>query len=186
MNTIKHLRKGRACNLVLKEQCNFSLVEELLSEYQNVCENISKRIEGIAKPRQMKALPSVALVKFKALKVKDKMLVYGKGSLFQLSNSFFELRCSIFWGGKYFKKNCFYVCNVWCKKMFEEMLLDSKFFFLIRQPFLSIKGTVSSRSEQTFNRAWKRCPSVRWTQWLKVTGSFMQQHRYIFSVTELI
>ena len=30
------------------------------------------------------------------------------------------------------------------------------------------KGTISSRSEQTFNRAWNRCPSLRWTQWLKI------------------
>ena len=41
----------------------------------------------------------------------------------------------------------------------------------------TIKETVSSRSEQTFNRAWNQCPSLRWTQWLKITGSFMQQQR---------
>ena len=35
------------------------------------------------------------------------------------------------------------------------------------------KGTVSSRSEQTFNRAWNQCPILRWTQWLKITGSFI-------------
>ena len=29
--------------------------------------------------------------------------------------------------------------------------------------FSGLKGTVSSRSEQTFNRAWNRCPSLRWT-----------------------
>ena len=28
----------------------------------------------------------------------------------------------------------------------------------------------------TINRAWNRCPSLR-TQWLKITGSFMQQQR---------
>ena len=42
---------------------------------------------------------------------------------------------------------------------------------------VAVKGTVSSRSEQTFNMAWNRCPSLRWTQWLKITGSFMQQQR---------
>ena len=41
-----------------------------------------------------------------------------------------------------------------------------------------VKGTVSSRSEQTFNRAWNRCPGLRWTQWLKITGSFMQEQRW--------
>ena len=40
-----------------------------------------------------------------------------------------------------------------------------------------VKGTVSSQSEKTFNRAWNRCPSLRWTQWLIMTGSFMQQQR---------
>ena len=36
---------------------------------------------------------------------------------------------------------------------------------------LALKGTVSSRSEQTLNRAWNRCPySLRWTQWLNITG----------------
>ena len=42
------------------------------------------------------------------------------------------------------------------------------------------KGTVSSRSEQNFTRAWNRCPSysLRWTHWLKITGSFMQQQWY--------
>ena len=35
-----------------------------------------------------------------------------------------------------------------------------------------LKGTKSSRSEQTFNRAWNRCPSLRWTQGLEITGSF--------------
>ena len=38
-----------------------------------------------------------------------------------------------------------------------------------------IKGTISSWPEQTFNRAWNRCPTLRWIQWLKITGSFMQQ-----------
>ena len=42
-------------------------------------------------------------------------------------------------------------------------------------PCANVQGTLSSRSEQTFNRAWNRCPSLRWTQWLKITGSFMQQ-----------
>ena len=37
-----------------------------------------------------------------------------------------------------------------------------------------VKGTISPRTE-TFNRAWNQCPSLRWTQWLKITGSFMQQ-----------
>ena len=48
-----------------------------------------------------------------------------------------------------------------------------------------LKGTsVSSRSEQTFNMAWNQCPSLRWTQWLKITGSFMQQHGLImWSIT---
>ena len=40
-----------------------------------------------------------------------------------------------------------------------------------------LKGTISSWSEQTFNRAWNRCPSLRWTRWLEITGSFMQQQR---------
>ena len=35
------------------------------------------------------------------------------------------------------------------------------------QPTIHIKGTISSRSEQTLNRAWNRCPCLRWTQWLK-------------------
>ena len=39
---------------------------------------------------------------------------------------------------------------------------------------LQFKWTVSSWLEQTFNRAWNRCPSLRWTQWLQITGSFMQ------------
>ena len=39
-----------------------------------------------------------------------------------------------------------------------------------------LKGTLSSQSKETFHRAWNRCPSLRWTQWLKITGSFMQQH----------
>ena len=34
------------------------------------------------------------------------------------------------------------------------------------------KGGVLSRSAQTFNRAWNRCPSLRLTQWLEITGSF--------------
>ena len=57
----------------------------------------------------------------------------------------------------------------------------------------TLKGTILSRSEQTFNRAWNWCPSLRWTQWLKITAStFMQQQTVImtlwvlFSVTELI
>ena len=37
--------------------------------------------------------------------------------------------------------------------------------------------TISTQSEQTSNRAWNRCPSLRWTQWLKITGSFTQQQR---------
>ena len=37
-----------------------------------------------------------------------------------------------------------------------------------------LKGTVSSWLEQTFNRAWNWCPSLRWTQWLTNTDSFMQ------------
>ena len=39
----------------------------------------------------------------------------------------------------------------------------------------SYKGTISSEKEQTFNMAWNRCPSLRWTQWLEITGAFMQQ-----------
>ena len=39
------------------------------------------------------------------------------------------------------------------------------------------KGAISSRSEQTFSRAWNRCPSLRWTRWLQITASFMQQQR---------
>ena len=39
------------------------------------------------------------------------------------------------------------------------------------------KEAISSRSEQTFNRAWNWCPSLSWTQWLTITGSFMQQQR---------
>ena len=46
---------------------------------------------------------------------------------------------------------------------------------LISSVMLIFKGTISSWSEQTFNRAWNRCPSLRWTQWLKITGAFMQQ-----------
>ena len=39
--------------------------------------------------------------------------------------------------------------------------------------YLSFKGTISSRSEQTFNRTWKSVSySLRWTQWLKITGSY--------------
>ena len=30
--------------------------------------------------------------------------------------------------------------------------------------------TISSWSEQTFNRAWNPCPRLRWKQWLKITG----------------
>ena len=60
---------------------------------------------------------------------------------------------------------------------------------------LAAKRTISSRSEQTFNRAWNQCPSSRWTQWLKITGSFMQQRcklimtlsrGILFSVTEYL
>ena len=39
------------------------------------------------------------------------------------------------------------------------------------------KGSVTSRSERTLNWAWNWCPGLRWTQWLKITGSFMQQQR---------
>ena len=54
----------------------------------------------------------------------------------------------------------------------------------------TFKGTVSSRSEQTFNRAWNRCPTLRWTQWLKLTDSFtctcMQQScGVLFLINEL-
>ena len=55
---------------------------------------------------------------------------------------------------------------------------------------ISLKGTISSRSEQTFNRAWNRCLSLRWTKWQKTTGSFnMTLSRgvlHVYSVTELI
>ena len=43
---------------------------------------------------------------------------------------------------------------------------------------LVLKGTLSSRSEPTCSRALNRCPSLRWTQWLKITGSFMHQQQY--------
>ena len=40
------------------------------------------------------------------------------------------------------------------------------------------KGAMSSQLEETFNRAWNWCPSLKWpVQWLKITGSFMQQQR---------
>ena len=40
-----------------------------------------------------------------------------------------------------------------------------------------LKGTISSQPEKTVHRAWNLCPtcSLRWTRWLKITGSFMQQ-----------
>ena len=37
--------------------------------------------------------------------------------------------------------------------------------------FCTLSGIVSPRSEQTFNRAWNQCPSLWWTQWLKIIGS---------------
>ena len=40
----------------------------------------------------------------------------------------------------------------------------------------SFKGAITSRSEQTFKRTWNRCPNLRWTQWLEITASFMQQY----------
>ena len=40
---------------------------------------------------------------------------------------------------------------------------------------LIFRGTISPRSEQTFNRAWNRWPRLTWTHWLKMTGSFMHQ-----------
>ena len=43
------------------------------------------------------------------------------------------------------------------------------------QSSYTLKGQYRHGSEQTFNRAWNRCPSLRWTKWLKSTGSCMQQ-----------
>ena len=51
------------------------------------------------------------------------------------------------------------------------------FFWVYQKCIYSVfklKMTVSSRSGQTFNRAWNQCPSlIRWTQWLKITGSLI-------------
>ena len=63
-------------------------------------------------------------------------------------------------------------------------LTPSKFHITIWQfgqyflPILrhTFNGTILSWSEQTV-RAWNRCPSLRWTQWLNITGSFMQQQQ---------
>ena len=63
----------------------------------------------------------------------------------------------------FFKCTSYIVSMVWKKNPAE-----------LNIPF---KGTILSRSEQPFNRAWNLCPSLRWTQWLTVTGSFMQQQR---------
>ena len=46
-----------------------------------------------------------------------------------------------------------------------------------RYIYFEVKGAVSSQSEQSFNMAWNRCPSLRWTQWVKITGSLIQQQR---------
>ena len=39
---------------------------------------------------------------------------------------------------------------------------------ILKQLSRSVKGTISSQSGQTFNRAWNRCPSFKWAQWLKI------------------
>ena len=52
-----------------------------------------------------------------------------------------------------------------------------------------VKGTVSSRSEQTFNRAWNRCPILRWKLLAHLctsNGNMSLSCGVLFSVTELI
>ena len=50
----------------------------------------------------------------------------------------------------------------------------------IHLQFLTIRFKVLSWQKQTFNRAWNQCPSLRWPQWLEITGSFMQQYMVIW------
>ena len=47
--------------------------------------------------------------------------------------------------------------------MSDNYIRDLEFYIVV------IKGTVSSRSEQTFNRAWNRCPGFKMNT---VTGNY--------------
>ena len=47
-------------------------------------------------------------------------------------------------------------------------LHDSELKLWDEDTYSIIKKTVSSWSEQTFDRAWNRCPRFRWPQWLKI------------------
>ena len=58
-----------------------------------------------------------------------------------------------------------------------ECKLNSSTFWECKPFSIYIKGTLSLRSEETFNRTWNQCPSLRWTQtqWLRITGFCMLQ-----------
>ena len=54
-----------------------------------------------------------------------------------------------------------------CGKVIVDVFNISERFLTIDVCGFYVKGTISLRSEQIFNRR----PSLRWTQWLKITGS---------------
>ena len=68
----------------------------------------------------------------------------------------------------------------WCPKkysMYDIRGVGRWYWEIISKSLSSCKMLMGHPSEQTSNRAWNRCHSLRSTQWLKITGSFMQQQQ---------